>query len=62
MQVFLSKSDAGEDVGEGELRQYTVLARAGNEVQELEVQASLDREQMKGALSVALNSVIQTAQ
>ena len=39
-----------------------MLARAGNEVQEVDVQASLDREQMKSALSVALSSVIQAAQ
>lgn len=39
-----------------------MLARAGNGVQEVEVQAFLDREQMKSALSVALNSVIQAAQ
>jgi hypothetical protein len=62
VQVFLSKSDSGENVGEGDLRQYTVLARTGNEVQEMEVQASLDRGQMKSALSMALSNVIQAAQ
>lgn len=64
-QVFLSKSepDAGAESGSGngKAQRYTLLARSGNEVQEVEVLASLSREAMKSALSAALSGVIQYA-
>ena len=62
-QVFLSKSDADAEAesGNSTAQRYTLLARTGNEVQEVEVLASLSREAMKSALSAALSGVIQYA-
>ena len=64
-QVFLSKSDTGMEVesgnGDSAAQRYTLLARTGNEVQEVEGLASLGREAMKSALSVALSGVVQYA-
>ncbi len=62
-QVFLSKSDSDAEAksGNGTAQKYTLLARSGNEVQEVEVLASLSREAMKSALSAALTGVIQYA-
>ncbi len=59
-QVFMAKSDPDADTANGEEgpKTYILLARAGNEVQEIEVQANLNRDKMKTALSVALSSII----
>ena len=67
MQVFLSKSDANAEAetddtdGNGSAKRYILLARSGNEVQEVEVLANLSRDAMKSALSAALSGVIQYA-
>ena len=66
-QVFLSKSErdagaeSGQSLGNGTAQRFTLLARSGNEVQEVEVLSSLSREAMKSALSAALSGVIQYA-
>ena len=64
-QVFLSKSNPHADAESGNggsaAQRYTLLARTGNEVQEVEVLASLGREAMKSALSVALSGVVKYA-
>ena len=66
-QVFLSKSDPNAEAEtddtdrNGTAKRYILLARSGNEVQEVEVLASLSREAMKSALSAALSGVIQYA-
>lgn len=65
LQVFISKSDPNTETLDADgaliVYSYTLLARAGNEVQEVEVQANLSRQQMKEALSVALSGVIPSA-
>lgn len=56
----MAKSDPDAEAADGEERPkaYVLLARAGNEVQEIEVQANLNRDKMKAALSVALSGII----
>lgn len=44
---------------EGEVKRYTLLSRARNEVQEIDVESALDREQMKAALAQALSMVLE---
>lgn len=43
---------------EGDVKRYTLLARARNEVQEIDVESALDREGMKDALAQALSTVL----
>lgn len=54
------EGEAGTDEAgsKGGLRRYTLLARARNEVQEIEVESPLDREEMKAALGLALSTVL----
>jgi len=56
----MAKSDPDADTANGEEgpKTYILLARAGNEVQEIEVQANLNRDKMKTALSMALSGII----
>ncbi|BDA45126.1 hypothetical protein COCOBI_06-6060 [Coccomyxa sp. Obi] len=60
VQVFMAKVDEETDSTdtEGEMKRYTLLARARNEVQEIDVESALDREQMKAALAQALSTVL----
>ncbi len=43
---------------DGQVKRYTLLARARNEVQEIDVESALDREEMKAALAQALSMVL----
>ena len=56
----MAKSDPDAEAANGEAgpKTYILLARAGNEVQEIEVQANLNRDQMKTVLSVALSGIV----
>ena len=62
LQVFMARE--GGETGmsgtakEGGPKRYTLLARARNEVQEIEVESGLDREEMKRALGLALSTVL----
>lgn len=50
---------AGNGAGtEGGPKRYTLLARARNEVQEIEVESDLEREEMKRSLGLALSVVL----
>ncbi|KAK9908298.1 hypothetical protein WJX75_005680 [Coccomyxa subellipsoidea] len=62
IQVFMAR-DEGEVAGNGagaesRPKRYTLLARARNEVQEIEVESDLEREEMKRALGLALSVVL----
>ena len=63
--MYLSKeafsAEGPQAVGGAEASVYVLLARAGNDVQELEVEGSLSREEMKSALSMALSQLTQLA-
>ncbi len=50
----------GEAAANGESwpKRYTLLARARNEVQEIEVESGLERDEMKTALGLALSTVL----
>ena len=48
-------------MGGAAVSKYVLLARAGNDVQELEVEGCLSREEMKSALSMALSQLTQLA-
>ena len=54
--MYLSKeafsAEERQGVGGAEVSKYVLLARAGNDVQELEVEGCLSREEMKSALSM----------
>lgn len=55
--------DEGEVAGNGagaesRPKRYTLLARARNEVQEIEAESDLEREEMKRALGLALSVVL----
>lgn len=66
-QVYLSKeafsAEGRQAVGEARAGAsvYILLARAGNDVQELEVEGCLSWEEMKSALSIALSQLTQLA-
>ena len=64
-QVYLSKeafnAEERQAVGGAAVSKYVLLARAGNDVQELEVEGCLSREEMKSALSMALSQLTQLA-
>ncbi|EIE21014.1 hypothetical protein COCSUDRAFT_43380 [Coccomyxa subellipsoidea C-169] len=59
VQVFMARNE-GEAVATGESgpKRYTLLARARNEVQEIEVESGLERDEMKTALGLALSTVL----
>ncbi|CAL8469134.1 g8675 [Coccomyxa elongata] len=60
VQVFMAKGPEEMDSNDavGEVKRYTLLARARNEVQEIDMESALDREQMKTALAQALSMVL----
>jgi hypothetical protein len=47
---------AGDEAGASGLNRYTLLGRVRNEVQEVSVESSLDREAMKEAIAATLAS------